>query len=107
VGDGVDEFGNGITYTPGQLNHAIERIERMPGANKRRNQMTEPKCSNPALFRYTWPGENERFGCLEHSVQIQNVAKAIGLNLQMIQVDQRNEIDKNNKIKECSQFIKD
>ena len=34
MGDGVDRFGNGITYTPGQLNHAIERIDRMPGANR-------------------------------------------------------------------------
>ena len=69
--------------------------------------MTEPKCTNPALFRYTWPGKDESFSCLEHSVQIKEIAKAIELPLQMIQVDQRNELDKNNEIKECSQFLRE
>jgi len=64
----------------------------------------EKKCTSPALFRYTWPGKDELHSCLEHSIQIQKVAEAMSLHLQMIQVDQRNELDKNNKIKECESY---
>jgi len=63
--------------------------------------MEKQKCESPALFRYTWPGRDESFSCLEHSVGLQNIAQALGLHLQMIQVDQRKEIDKNNEIKQC------
>ncbi len=61
----------------------------------------EIKCTLPALFKYTWPGNDEAAACFEHSFQIKKVAEAIGLHLQMIQVDQRRELELNNEVKEC------
>lgn len=42
------------------------------------------KCQEQALFRYTWPGRDESFICLEHAQQLQGLARAIGLYLQFI-----------------------
>ncbi len=44
------------------------------------------KCSNPAMFRYTWPGQNEAFCCFIHGKQIGAVAQAMGSHLQFIQL---------------------
>jgi hypothetical protein len=45
------------------------------------------KCDKPAMFRYTWPGKDESFICLEHAPKIKVVANTIGLHLQLIPVD--------------------
>lgn len=63
--------------------------------------MTDEKCKNPALFRYTWPGRDESMCCLEHTVAIQRISEAIGLHLQMIQVDQRKYLDTHEGIALC------
>ncbi len=60
------------------------------------------KCTNPALFRYTWPGKDESMCCLEHSIMLAKIADAIGLpSLQMIQVNQRQYIDENKDVAYC------
>jgi hypothetical protein len=41
------------------------------------------RCQGPALFRYTWPGRDEAFACLEHAAQLLGVAEAIGMHLQL------------------------
>ena len=41
------------------------------------------QCQQQALFRYTWPGRDESFICLEHAQQLRNVAKAMGLHIQL------------------------
>jgi hypothetical protein len=41
-------------------------------------------CQQQAIFRYTWPGRNESFACLEHATQLSRVADAMGLSLQLI-----------------------
>ena len=43
------------------------------------------ECKNPALFRYTWPGQDESFVCIEHAQALLNIANAMGLHLQLIQ----------------------
>lgn len=43
-----------------------------------------PQCQQQALFRYTWPSRDESFICLEHAQQLQNVANAMGLYIQLI-----------------------
>jgi len=48
--------------------------------------MANIKCMSPALFRYTWPGQDESFCCLLHGNQIASVASAIGLHLQLIEL---------------------
>jgi len=52
--------------------------------------MAEKQCENPCFFRYTWPGKDESYICLEHAHQLHNVARAIGLHLQMIQFQPNN-----------------
>lgn len=47
----------------------------------------EQECQNPCLFRYTWPGRDESFVCLEHAQKLLNVAGAIGMHLQLIQYE--------------------
>jgi len=55
--------------------------------------MAEEKiCGEPANFRYTWPGKDEAFACIDHANGIARVAQAIGLYLQIILVDY-NKID--------------
>jgi len=46
--------------------------------------MTEKRCGAPALFRYTWPGRDEMFACVEHAGGIRRVAEAMGLHLQLV-----------------------
>ena len=36
------------------------------------------------MFRYTWPGRDEAYACVEHAKQLKNVAQALGFHLQMI-----------------------
>lgn len=41
-------------------------------------------CSNKATHRYTWPGRNESFICIDHLTKLQAIAKAMGFPLQTI-----------------------
>jgi hypothetical protein len=41
-------------------------------------------CTLPALSRYTWPGRDESFICPIHEIKLRAVAKAIGLQLQIV-----------------------
>jgi hypothetical protein len=42
------------------------------------------KCEEQALFRYTWAGQDEKFCCIEHALQLQGVAQALGYYVQLI-----------------------
>lgn len=46
--------------------------------------MSEVNCSNQPVFRYTWPGQDEQYTCLEHAEQIANIANAMGCHIQFI-----------------------
>jgi hypothetical protein len=48
--------------------------------------MGKIECGEIAAMRFTWPGSDESFCCIEHAMQLQKVAKAMGLHLQMIPV---------------------
>ena len=48
--------------------------------------MEEKTCPNDAVFRYTWPGRDESFICLEHSQGLRAVANALSLHLQLIPI---------------------
>lgn len=41
-------------------------------------------CGQHAAFRFTWPGKDEAFTCVDHAMQLAGVANAIGLHLQLI-----------------------
>ncbi len=57
-------------------------------------------CKNPAVYRYTWPGENESYACLIHAIGLVNVAFGIGLHLQMIRLNLGEMVEH-----ECSQIV--
>lgn len=62
----------------------------------------EGKCQQQAVFRYTWPGHDESFICIDHAVQMQGVAQAMGLYLQLIPLSGDDQL----KVS-CSQKVKD
>jgi len=51
--------------------------------------MNETLCGEHAAFRYTWPGRDESYCCIEHGSQLQRVADAIGCYVQMIPLSVR------------------
>lgn len=44
------------------------------------------QCPTLARYRYTWPGRDEAFICSEHVDQLRNVANALDLHLQVVDV---------------------
>lgn len=44
-------------------------------------------CNEPAGFRFTWPGRDEAGICQQHAPQLQGIANAIGLYVQLIPLD--------------------
>lgn len=49
--------------------------------------MSDSKCENVAAYRYTWPGSNERLICESCSQKLRAIANAMGLYVQLIEVD--------------------
>ena len=49
--------------------------------------MNQTQCTAPANFRYTWPGRDEAFICQAHAEGLKRVANAMGLNLQLIEIE--------------------
>lgn len=47
-------------------------------------QCNEATCEQNGVFRYTWPGRDEAAACLEHARQLEGIALAMGLHMQMI-----------------------
>lgn len=62
----------------------------------------DKKCGEPSVFRFTWPGREERHCCAIHALQLANVAMAMGLPLQLIQLTDPAEMINN----PCSQVVK-
>ena len=44
----------------------------------------DKKCGQQALFRYTWPGRDTSYICLDHALDLKVIANALGLYLQLI-----------------------
>ena len=49
--------------------------------------MTEKQCTEPASYRYTWPGQDESFICETHVGKLRSTANALGMHLQVIQLN--------------------
>jgi hypothetical protein len=45
-------------------------------------------CEKPAIARYTWPGRDETGICADHLAKLQVVAEAMGLPLQIIDLEE-------------------
>ncbi len=50
--------------------------------------MAEKICENQAVYRFTWPGNNESFICEAHAIWIRRVVKAMGMHLQLIPLEE-------------------
>lgn len=50
-------------------------------------------CTNPAIYRYTWPGQPEKRICFEHAVQILELARIMGFFLEMKQLTAKEMMD--------------
>ena len=64
-------------------------------------------CGEMAAFRYTWPGKNEAHICVDHAVQLMNVARAISLPLQLIPLYYGANDPVPTEFPKCQQIIKD
>jgi len=42
------------------------------------------KCSKIAVYRFTWPGQDESYICEEHEPQLKGIANAMGFHCQTI-----------------------
>jgi hypothetical protein len=62
--------------------------------------MSDNTCPNHAVLRYTWPGRDESWICIEHAPQLAGVARAMGLHLQMIPLDAEEQA-----ANRCTQYI--
>lgn len=60
------------------------------------------QCRNQASYRFTWPGREESFICMEHVDQLRGVADAIGLPLQTIELSHEEQAKHT-----CNQEIKE
>lgn len=53
---------------------------------KQIKSIDQQQCAKDAAFRYTWPGEDESYICLDHIHHLRRTAEAIGLQLQLIAI---------------------
>lgn len=48
--------------------------------------MSDRHCPNPPAFRYTWPGQDEKFICAIHGAAAVRVMQSMGMYLQLIPI---------------------
>jgi len=61
----------------------------------------EKRCTNPADFMFSWPGQAPSFICNEHVPKLRAIASAMGFKIEIIQIFKA---DKDMGIK-CRQII--
>lgn len=62
--------------------------------------MSEKRCEQKAVRRFTWPGQDESFICDEHLPKLQGVANAMGMHLQLIPLDDDTEATCQQRVRE-------
>jgi hypothetical protein len=48
------------------------------------HRCNQVNCDKDAAYRFTWPGRDEDFICKEHAPQLQAIASAMGMYIQII-----------------------
>lgn len=66
------------------------------------SETKEIRCEMPPMFRFTWPGRDEAYICLEHAEKLKSIANALGFHLQLIPVSGWQEQAEH----QCNQFVK-
>ena len=63
------------------------------------------RCQNIAVVRYTWPGHDENYACIDHAAKLRDVSEALGFHLQFIPigVPTRGEV----QLVQCQQEVRD
>jgi hypothetical protein len=57
----------------------------MPNENNNNNYVGKRvPCTDEAIFKYTWPEQQERYACIDHAVQVQALALSVGFSVRMI-----------------------
>lgn len=51
----------------------------------------QENCDNPGAYRFTWPGKDEAAICEQHVDWLKSVAAALGLPLQVIPLQEKND----------------
>ncbi len=73
-------------------NWATRNFRQLSNHTVAESDMVErEKCNRPAMYRYTWAGQDESFCCFIHGQQIQGVAQVMGYHLQLIPLDEEKE----------------
>lgn len=49
--------------------------------------MPTKQCPNPAVFRFVWASGDEGLICQAHSLKLRGVARACGLHVQLLPLD--------------------
>lgn len=47
----------------------------------------QKNCTEKAMYRYTWPGKDEVGACEQHAAWVRELAKCMGLHLQIIPLE--------------------
>lgn len=69
--------------------------------------MSTHVCGEHAAFRFTWPGREEAFTCVEHAGQLRGVAMAMGFPLQLIPLAYRAGDSMPSEFPTCKQQVSD
>lgn len=64
------------------------------------------ECGEHGAVLYTWPGKDQSVACIEHATELQGIANAMGMHLQLIMLSSDNVSDPLNW-PACQQKIKD
>lgn len=50
-------------------------------------------CPQPAKFRFTWPGQKEKYICALHVVQLRGISAAMGLDLEVLPLEEETNVE--------------
>lgn len=79
----------------------IEQVEAKLLKAKKDAAPKTRRCRGLPMFRYTWPGREEEYTCLEHAMILAKTAGAMGFRLQIIPLNNRYE----QHLHRCSQRV--
>jgi hypothetical protein len=46
-------------------------------------------CGKPATYRFTWPGNDEKYACQEHAALAEKLSGVLGFHLQLVPLEDR------------------
>jgi hypothetical protein len=65
------------------------------------NEPIESQCKFTPCFRFTWPGNDEKYACFLHGSKLKALADVMGFHLQLIPLE-----PEDMESKQCNQKVK-